>query len=74
MILFSSLFCLSQSPIVSAQNAAAAAAAAAALAAGPAAAAALAAAADADARGWAGRRSSPLKLYYEGARAHSRIN
>ena len=71
MILFSSLFCLSQSPIVSAQNAAAAAAAA--LPAGPAAAAA-AAAADADARGWAGRRSSPLKLYYEGARAHSRIN
>ena len=70
MILFSSLFCLSQSPIVSAQNAAAAAAAA--LPAGPAAAAA--AAADADARGWAGRRSSPLKLYYEGARAHSRIN
>ena len=73
MILFSSLFCLSQSPIVSAQNAAAAAAAAA-LPAGPAAAAAAAAAADADARGWAGRRSSPLKLYYEGARAHSRIN
>ena len=72
MILFSSLFCLSQSPIVSAQNAAAAAAAA--LPAGPAAAAAAAAAADADARGWAGRRSSPLKLYYEGARAHSRIN